>query len=1217
MSDPNNPLSGSLPTGYRLLQCLGRGAAGEVWRAEAPGGVEVAIKLIRRALKSEEAARELQALELIKKLRHPFLLSLQSFHALEDRIVIVLELADRSLRQRLEECRQAGQPGIPSGELVRYTREAAEALDYLHAHGVLHRDVKPDNLLLLGRHIMVADCGVACLLERTDPLALSMAGTPPYMAAEAWEGLAREQSDQYGLAVSYVELRQDRLPLRPQQYMPHLLGGPRGDPDLDFLGEREQVVLRRALAPSPTERFPTCLEFARTLARAVFEDTAHGSGRKSSDSQFGMSSSLFPLPAPVPAPGPKLPLAEPELSFQATAFLPPSSPPGAPPTPPLPEPPPSISPTAFLPSDRPAASTGPMPPPLESVPTPLLPPPLEVLSEPPSVLPVFDFPDLPTSWPEDPSDSGAGILLPEVASVLEADQPEDEDDARLTLVPEGGSVTPEAPVPPPPRPVPVDDEVIQTAAIPAPAEQPKPRPGPFRNSRVAVLAVCLLVAVVGFTVWQIVSLLGSPETSPPDKGPVASTPSDAPKPDDGQAIKSPVQPIQKPPLPTKQPPRVLRLQVRDVTLKAGERGEVEVRVRRENCSGPVAVRMEGLPKGVRVEPETVAADGSVARLQLRAEEDAPDFDGKATVLADLEGVPARQTIHLTVTGLPLRLQALDSVTLQPGQTRAVWVCVQRPRGAGTIDVEPGQLPKGVTAWPCHIQPDADRAILVLRAASGTPLGKATVQLTAKRGAARAVDECRLTIIEPRVFFVQQGEDMAAVRQNPMDPVALLNLAHTCQGLGEADLARTYCTQALKADRNCVPAYVSRAEAYLLKKNPPRAIEDCDAALRLDVRHGYAYVVRARAHAALPDVGKAIADYDEAIRLSPSDAVLRHERGRLHAAQDDRERAFADCKEAIRLDPKFFAAYRDCATICLTQQLPDKAIAEYTAAIQNNASPALAYTARGDIHFLKKDYDRAIDDYKLAEKADRAARPSPNRPLAYYERGLLRFAQNQYAAAIADYTAAVGFKSDFAQAYYKRGNVYLAQNNYQKALADYQTALDHDKKHAYAYHGRGDVYYEQRDYLRAITEYNQAVKLSPAEPHHRNNRGNAHAALGYLYAERKDPRAAAEYELALADYKEAIALDRNCARPLLNRGGRVYLRQRRYAEAIDDLTLAIDIKGACALDRKDRAQAFADRCWAYHLSNRPEQASADCAAALQLNPSLSTYLPTLVQLRPGR
>src|SRR5437868_4202748 len=136
MSCLREPNAEPIP-GYRLIEPLGSGGFGEVWKCVAPGGLFKAMKFVfgnLNALDMEgaRAEQEFKALERVKEIRHPFVLSMDRIEIREGELIIVMELADKSLHDALVEAQTAGLVGVPRESLLRYLRDAAEALDHMN-----------------------------------------------------------------------------------------------------------------------------------------------------------------------------------------------------------------------------------------------------------------------------------------------------------------------------------------------------------------------------------------------------------------------------------------------------------------------------------------------------------------------------------------------------------------------------------------------------------------------------------------------------------------------------------------------------------------------------------------------------------------------------------------------------------------------------------------------------------------------------------------------------------------------------------------------------------------------------------------------------------------------------------------------------------------------------------------------------------------------------
>lgn len=299
MSETHQPPIEQLP-GFTLTERLGAGGYGEVWRATAPGGLEKAVKYVFGGQDETRATSEMKAMQRIKSVRHPFLLSLERIEIVEGRLVVVTELADGSLRDRYHACIKEDLPGIPRDELLNYLRDTADALDFLsERHDLQHLDIKPENLLLLAGHVKVADFGlVKSISNQTQSLVGGM--TPTYAAPEVFQGTPSKHSDQYSLAIMYQELLTGALPFpgsnAAELTMQHL----NDQPNLGTLCESDRFAISRALSKDPSYRFDNCGELVQTLL----------SGPSSPD----------PSDAPAHSTAPKRRLSQPALDKSAKTY---------------------------------------------------------------------------------------------------------------------------------------------------------------------------------------------------------------------------------------------------------------------------------------------------------------------------------------------------------------------------------------------------------------------------------------------------------------------------------------------------------------------------------------------------------------------------------------------------------------------------------------------------------------------------------------------------------------------------------------------------------------------------------------------------------------------------------------------------------------------------------------------------------------------------------
>ncbi|MGZ8813444.1 MAG: serine/threonine-protein kinase [Mycobacterium sp.] len=281
---------GDVFAGYTVVHKLGAGGMGEVYLVQHPRLPRYdALKILPVELTVDREYRERfnREADVVARLWHPHIVGVHDRGESEGQLWITMDFVEGTDAARLLHEHQGG--GLPPEDVVRIVSGVADALDYAHQQGLLHRDVKPSNILLAQSNskfsrALLADFGIARMVKDTAGLTATdmTVGTVAYAAPEQLMGQALDgRADQYALAATAFHL------LTGQQLFQHdnpavvisnhLTASPPsiGDriPELSGLGP----AFDRALSKSPADRFDSCSDFAEAMAHGL-SDAAQGLG---------------------------------------------------------------------------------------------------------------------------------------------------------------------------------------------------------------------------------------------------------------------------------------------------------------------------------------------------------------------------------------------------------------------------------------------------------------------------------------------------------------------------------------------------------------------------------------------------------------------------------------------------------------------------------------------------------------------------------------------------------------------------------------------------------------------------------------------------------------------------------------------------------------------------------------------------------------------------
>ncbi|HEY7416483.1 MAG TPA: serine/threonine-protein kinase, partial [Ktedonobacteraceae bacterium] len=271
---------------YQLLQRIGRGGMGEVWLSDDPRLLrKVAIKTLPPHSRNdaEFSARFEREAQATAALNHPHILPIHDYgeellpNGKTVNYIVMPYIEGGSLAGYIDGLADQ-HIGISQQEAIHILAQMAEAIDYAHQQGLIHRDIKPGNMLMRSRDwLLLTDFGIARVLNDNHNHTQTNipAGTAEYMAPEQARGHAEASSDIYSLAVIAYQFVTGRLPFSAETHyatiIQHMTMEPPPPSQFNpYISPELEQVLLRGLAKRPAERYASARDFVNDIRAKAF-----------------------------------------------------------------------------------------------------------------------------------------------------------------------------------------------------------------------------------------------------------------------------------------------------------------------------------------------------------------------------------------------------------------------------------------------------------------------------------------------------------------------------------------------------------------------------------------------------------------------------------------------------------------------------------------------------------------------------------------------------------------------------------------------------------------------------------------------------------------------------------------------------------------------------------------------------------------------------------